>query len=306
MRKQVLVIGGSYFIGRVFSILTSRGDDVYLHVVNRGNAPLKLNNVSQYVCDRHDPNKIAELLPKDIFFDAVIDFCAYEPGDISSVINALPGRFRQYIYFSTASVYAVGNGKMKETDDVIPVIESSDANTAYVVKKLVLENELKKACEGTDNAYTILRPAFVYGPFNYAPRESIFIQNIVDRRPLPFPVDSDSKFNFVYVMDISAILNLCIGNEKTFNEVFNLASPEDITYRSFFETLSSVSDIPFTTADLTVQEVAAQNIPLPFPLTSDELYDGKKLEDVLGFTYSDFKVGMKKTYEVFKDVFEHR
>jgi hypothetical protein len=42
-------------------------------VVNRGKAPLNnLNHVTQYQCDRHEPMKMAALLP-DIKFDAVID-----------------------------------------------------------------------------------------------------------------------------------------------------------------------------------------------------------------------------------------
>ena len=63
MRKQVLVIGGTYFAGRVFSILTSRGDsgrdDLHLHIVNRGKYPLNnLQNVTQYVCDRHNTERL--------------------------------------------------------------------------------------------------------------------------------------------------------------------------------------------------------------------------------------------------------
>ena len=34
--KEILVLGGSYFAGRVFSMLASREKDVQLHVVNRG------------------------------------------------------------------------------------------------------------------------------------------------------------------------------------------------------------------------------------------------------------------------------
>ena len=305
MRKQVLVIGGSYFTGRVFSILTSRGEDVYLHVVNRGKVPLKLNNVSQYVCDRHEPEKMAELLPKDIIFDAVIDFCAYEPTEIGVIIDALSGRIRQYIVFSTASVYTVGAGKKIETDEMIRNFETDDPNAEYVLKKCLLETETKLECEKAGIPYTILRPAFIYGPFNYAPRESWFVQQIVKHNPIPVPVDSDSKFNFVYVMDISAILNLCIANEKAYNQVFNLSAPEDITYASFIETLEKVSDVPFATESMTVKQVNDRSIPLPFPLVGEELYSGKKVENVLGFTYTPFEVGMKKTFDVFKDVYEH-
>jgi hypothetical protein len=47
MKKRVLVIGGSMFAGRVFSLLASRTGEIELHVVNRGKLPLgELENVT--------------------------------------------------------------------------------------------------------------------------------------------------------------------------------------------------------------------------------------------------------------------
>ena len=56
MAKQVLVIGGSYFVGRVFSILCSRDEEFELHVVNRGKAPIRKEDlgIHEYRSDRHD------------------------------------------------------------------------------------------------------------------------------------------------------------------------------------------------------------------------------------------------------------
>ncbi|MGI6217872.1 MAG: hypothetical protein ACOYIK_09715, partial [Coriobacteriales bacterium] len=85
MAKQVLVIGGSYFVGRVFSILCDRGDEFELHVVNRGNAPIRKEKVHEYICDRHDVDKMVSVIPQ-IDFDAVVDFCAYNPGEISPIV----------------------------------------------------------------------------------------------------------------------------------------------------------------------------------------------------------------------------
>ena len=44
------------------------------------------------------------------------------------------------------------------------------------------------------------------------------------------------------------------------------------------EALAEVSDIPFTTVPVTVQQALRERIPLPFPLTAeeDELYDPER------------------------------
>lgn len=303
--KQVLVIGGSYFTGRVHAILTSKGDsgdgDIHLHVVNRGNYPLNLPNVTQYVCDRHNTAKLAEVLP-DITFDAVVDFCGYEPNDISSVVNALADRIKQYIFISTCSVYdSLGDDPKVETDPMLHNFAGGVIDD-YVMKKCLLEIELTNICAAKNIPYTILRPAFIYGPFNYAPRESYFIKHIAEGTPVPVPTDATARFSFVYVMDIADIINMSVANPKAYNEIFNLAGSHE-TYNSLLDTLEKCNGGPFNTQLVTVKEVYDKNIPLPFPLNVDQLYSGKKVEDVFEYKYTPFETGMKKTFTVFKNVY---
>ncbi|MBQ8930399.1 MAG: NAD-dependent epimerase/dehydratase family protein, partial [Oscillospiraceae bacterium] len=166
MAKNVLVIGGSYFAGRVFNILTSRTDLFELHVVNRGKAPLNnLNHVTQYQCDRHEPMKMAALLP-DIKFDAVIDFCAYKPDDIRQIIEAMKNRIGQYIFISTSSVYDPGITTHKKETDPVVVTDADNPVDEYIASKAVLELECMAYCKQYGIPYTILRPSFIYGPFN--------------------------------------------------------------------------------------------------------------------------------------------
>jgi nucleoside-diphosphate-sugar epimerase len=302
MAKNVLVIGGSYFAGRVFNILTSRTDLFELHVVNRGKAPLNnLNHVTQYQCDRHEPMKMAALLP-DIKFDAVIDFCAYKPDDIRQIIEAMKNRIGQYIFISTSSVYDPGITTHKKETDPVVVTDADNPVDEYIASKAVLELECMAYCKQYGIPYTILRPSFIYGPFNYAPRESYYIEKIVRGKPVPVTTDCKTKFNFLYVYDLTTALQLCVANEKACNQTFNLAAPEDITYDSFIGTLERVSDIPFTKEPHTVAEVLSDNIPLPFPLENDDLCDGSKITEVLGLQYTPFEEGMKKTFHIFKNV----
>ena len=301
--KNVLVIGGSVFTGRVFSIQASRNGGFNLHVVNRGNHPMNLERVSLYKSDRHEPRKIADLIP-DISFDALIDFCAYNPGEISPVIDALGTRIKQYIYFSTASVYAPADGFLDENSAMLNISSSEkDVTTQYIWGKIGLERELIEACAKTGVNYTILRPTFIYGPFNYAPREPYFIEHIAKKEAVPAPTNASSRFNFVYVLDIAAALMACIGDEKASNEIFNLAEPEAITYPRLLSCLEQCNGAPFAKREVTVEQADRENIPLPFPLTGDTLVNGEKFTRTFNFDYTPFSEGMEKTFNIFHSIY---
>ena len=301
--KNVLVIGGSSFTGRVFSIQSSKSGGFDLHVVNRGNFPMNLERVTQYKCNRHSPRMLARLVP-DITYDALVDFCAYEPGDIKSLIDVLGGRIKQYIFFSTASVYAQSEEFLDEGAPLIEVSdESGDPAIEYVRKKIMLERELIEACGNAGVKYTILRPAFIYGPFNYAPRESYFIELIAKKYVVPVPVDAMARFNFVYVLDIAEALMSMIGDSKASDEVFNLAEDEVITYPQLISDFERFNNGPFETREVTVAQVMKENIQLPFPLTESTLYCGGKLAQTFDFRYTPFTEGMEKTFKIFYSIY---
>lgn len=302
VRTSILVIGGSAFTGRVFSIQISKKDDFDLHVVNRGQFPLNLKNVKEYKVDRHTPNMIAHLLP-DIKFDVLIDFCAYSPGEVSLLLEALKGRFKQYIVISTVSVYEPYDHRAKLESD--PIITTSEGGRVsdYIYNKVLVEKETVNTCQHLGVPYTILRPTFIYGPFNYSQRESYFIELIARGHVVPVPTDASARFNMVYVFDIARALESCIGNEKAFNQIFNLSAPEEINYSVLLEAFEKFNGGPFMTKPVTVDEVIDDNIPLPFPLTEDEIYSGKKFADTFDFSYTPFMEGMEKTYKIFYSLF---
>lgn len=302
MKKNVLVIGGSYFAGRVFCIHASKGEKLALHVVNRGKYTLNLPGVSEYKCDRHEVKTLSKILP-DLYFDAVVDFCGYSSGEINIIINALPGRVGQYVFISTASIYTT-TGVKKEGDPVMEMEpEKPDPISEYLWCKVQLERELKDTCAITGIPYTIARPNFIYGPYNYAPRESYFIQQIVKGIPVPDPTDATSKFSMVYVLDVARALEVFVGNKKAYNEDFNLAGEEQVTYTMLFSELERTSGVSFEKKPVTVSQVMTEKIPLPFPLDTDDLTSGEKMTRYFGFKYTSFPDGMDKTFAAFKSVF---
>ena len=280
----------------------SKNKDYELHVVNRGQFPLNLETVKEYKTDRHTPVMVKHLLPK-IEFDAMVDFCAYAPGDTVSLLQMLKGRIKHYILFSTASVYEPFDHKIKKEGDPVVSNTEGDSVSNYIYNKIQLEQEAVAACEQLGIPYTILRPTFIYGPFNYAARESYFVELIARGHVVPVPIDATAKFNMVYVFDIARALELLICNEKAYNEIFNLSAPDEITYAVLLEAFTKFNGGPYLTKSVTVDEVIADNIPLPFPLTEDELFSGKKFSDTFEFEYTPFIEGMEKTYKIFYSLF---
>lgn len=301
MKKQLLVIGGSYFVGRVFCILASRTGAYDITVVNRGRYELKLDGVTQIHMDRHNTAALAQLPDKE--YDAILDFCAYEPGDIRGFVEAMPCTAKQYVYISTASVYDTAAPRPINESAPVTQAHGADENSIYVRKKLMLEDECRFVCKEKGIAYTIFRPTFIYGPFNYAPRESWYFTHLLEHKPIPNPQDATALFQVVYVKDVAEILMRTVGNEKTYNEVFNLSAPEDLDNPRFLAVLERTHGQPLLLVNTTVSEALDQGVALPFPLLFDEVYDGSKAARTLEFRYTPFAKGFKETYDIYMKAF---
>jgi nucleoside-diphosphate-sugar epimerase len=176
---------------------------------------------------------------------------------------------------------------------------------AYILGKVALEAELKDCCVKRNIAYTSIRPAFIYGPNNYAQRESMFFYWILQAGQIIYPKDADGSFQMVYVDDVAKILLAVCGNEQAYNQAYNVCGEGQLTYERFADVLQTALDTPFTRAEITVREVNERNIPLPFPLTKaeSEHYDGSKILE-LGVSYTPIARGMRETYAWFLQNFE--
>jgi len=175
----------------------------------------------------------------------------------------------------------------------------------YMFKKALSEACAVMLCEEMGVALTVLRPAFIYGPYNYAPRESWYVSKIVAGEQIPVPIDSEARFQFVYVKDVANAIIACITNDVSAGKAYNLAAPEEYTYAGFMDVLRRVSDLPVNTYGVSTRQVIDQQLPLPFPLLPEEneLFDGSLITKELGLAYTPFADGMQKAYAAFKSVF---
>lgn len=297
---KLLVIGGSYFLGRVFVMEAAGKYDIT--VVNRGTWSLDSLGVKQIRGDRRD-EALWRRMTDDI--DVIIDFCAYEKGDIARVLRNLAGSVKQYLFVSTLDVYERGRKDVKKEDAPLEYRVFPGGAGAYIAGKVALEQELREECAGRDIAYTVLRPAFIYGPFNYAPRESAYIQMMVQSRVLPHITDAAGTFQFVYVKDAAVAALRCLQNPAAYGQAYNLCQDENVTYETFYRALAAADDLGAEELLLTAEAAQQMGIPLPFPITEEEteLSSNEKSRRELGLVYTGLEEGMARTYRAFKGVY---
>lgn len=289
---NILVIGGSYFLGRYFVNIASKSHEVT--VFNRGNCPLLLPPVREVTGDRHDKFSLEQL--RNNHYDVVVDFCAYGEGDISLIFDVLDGCFEHYIFLSTSDVYKRGLNQL--LDENAPFESRNFGGDAgdYILGKVALEHELVRCAKKANVYYTSIRPAFIYGPGNYAPRESIYFKWIFSAGQIIHPADSTGEFQLVYVGDVAKAIAGAIGNEIAYNRAFNLSPAVMETYDSFADVLTEVINCDFEKVLVDVNTINEKGIPLPFPLTKEESnrYNGDEAL-VLIDKYTDLTEGMRAT-----------
>jgi len=301
--ENVLIIGGSYFVGRVFVEELVKETGYSIHVLNRGNVPLNMEGVHEISCDRKDVDGLRQKIP-NLDWLAIVDFCAYEPLDIKNLISVLPeDSFKQYIYISTTSIY-------KDTLQ-LPLLEDSPKLTGpqpelgpqmadYAFNKWLGELELLKQCRQRKFHYTFLRPAIIYGKYNYAPRESWFFDMIHQDKTIVLPDNELALFQFVSVWDVAKIIIACLGNENVFDKAFNLSADDLVSYRRFVEVLKETTGKRIAVRTDSIANIDQQRIPLPFPLDKHLIYSGALIQRTICFQYTPFKEGMRQTYEHYK------
>lgn len=318
---KILVIGGSYFLGGAFTLLASKEHELTL--VNRGTYSMMRYGVKEYKADRRDV-KALQSIPKE-HYDVVVDFCAYEPGDIKLILENIKGvseLTKKYIFISTVDVYERQVGYVKDEHAPLATTRNSGRSGDYIYKKVCLEKELAEACETIGIDYTIIRPSIIYGPNDYSGRVETFIKMASCGIPIKYPKDSKAYFQMVYVKDIvEAILGACKQNKFNGGNAYNICPDEPIRYEEFMQTLSKVSEVPVKLEQITeeqalkeaidiegknmveiLKEATEGKVYLPFPVTQaeHELYVGTRAEKELDIKYTSLLEGMKKTYNCFK------
>jgi nucleoside-diphosphate-sugar epimerase len=222
-KESILVIGGTKFIGlHLVHRLVENGYDVTVFNIEKSiiNLPATVKHIQG---DRTDYTKVIDRLPKDSY-DIVFDTCGFFPGDVNIFIQHFKAKIKQYIFISSISVYNTNyfNNTPIEEDSLL---YNDLEYHCYETNKVFCEKQL------LNNPYfpvTIIRPAFLYGPYAYDYRIEYFFDRIKEEQIIFVPDTQDLIIHYIYINDLIDLLMSVIINQKAFSNVFNAAGNEAI------------------------------------------------------------------------------
>ncbi len=250
-RPVSLVTGGAGFMGA----------HLVKELLDRGHAVVALDDLSGGFQDQVDPRAtfvhgsindgaLIEAMFEKHRFTYVYHLAAYAAEGLSHFIrhfnytNNLLGSVhlinasvkhgvKCFVFTSSIAVYGALEPPMRE--DMHPRPEDP-----YGVAKLAVEMDLYAARHMFGLDYVVFRPHNVYGEFQnigdrYRNVVGIFMNQIMQDRPLSVFGDGEQKRAFSYVGDIAPIMARCVEVKEAMGGVFNIGADTPFTVNELAE-----------------------------------------------------------------------
>ena len=148
-------------------------------------------------------------------------------GSVNLINAAINNNVKCFVFTSSIAVY--GKNQLPMHEAMMPMPEDS-----YGISKLAVELELKISHEMFGLNYIIFRPHNVFGEHQnigdkYRNVIGIFMNQLMQGKPLTIFGDGEQTRAFSYIRDISPIIAKSIQVKKAYNEIFNIGAEETCT-----------------------------------------------------------------------------
>lgn len=233
--KQLLILGGTRFLGRVFlEKLLSRPELAQSYTItlcNRGKTNPELFPELRKIQADRETEQINLITGQD--WDIILDFSGYYPSSFERMLAQLSGKVGRYIYVSTVSVYdlsKIGKAAPAVAED-FPLLECSTeefkAHPDNGYKGMELYGKHKAACESVLTQQKgleslIFRPAVVFGKYDYIDRHYYWIHRARNAEKILIPTPQYLA-NHTFVEDLAEVLIEALGIQKH-QQIYNLTT----------------------------------------------------------------------------------
>jgi nucleoside-diphosphate-sugar epimerase len=233
---KVLFIGGTGNLSSACTeIAINKGIEIY-HL-NRGltQKTQSTKEVKTIVADIHDTKKVAESL-REMTFDSVVDFIAYEPTDILNDIQLFKNKTHQYVFISTASAY-------QKPPEKLPITEETPLYNPYWEysrKKIACEKLLEEEYQKSGFPYTIIRPSHTYGKTTVPLIGGYTIlHRMLKGEPVIVHGDGTSIWTLTYNKDFAVGVIGLLGNKDAIHKAFHITSDEWLSWNTIYEIMAN-------------------------------------------------------------------
>ncbi len=298
---KILFIGGTGVISSACSELCiERGHQLFL--LNRGKSFRAIPKGAAHIeADINDKDMLAPLLRKEIF-DVVVDWVAYEPGQVKRDFELFRDKTGQYIFISSASAY---KKPLKVPVDETHPLENSYWD--YSRNKILCEQLLNELHDEHSFPVTIVRPSHTYDKTKIALfGEYTALDRILNRKKTIIHGDGTSFWTFTHHKDFAKGFIGLFDNPEAIGEAFHITSDEFHTWdeicRIYGEALGVEPNIVHIPSDLIAKHDKSWGENLIGDKAFSAIFDNSKIKKLNPDFRAEISLaqGVKETVEWFK------
>src|SRR3954466_7295421 len=238
---RICTIGGTRFSGRAFpGLALGQGHDVT--IFHRGGTGEVWPEAEHVHGDRD--RDLGMLDGRS--FDAVVDFCAFVPRQVSDALGVATGG--RYVFISSVSAHEeTARAGATEDDDVYrpPFPDTEDVTwESYGPLKGASEYAIRDA---VGDAGTVVRPHFIVGPYDPTDRFTSWVRGAGDGGPMRVPPPPEQPLQWIDARDLAAFtLRVCTDDIAG---TFNIATPpRRHALGELLETAAAAGGVPLDVA----------------------------------------------------------
>lgn len=274
---KVLFIGGT---GVISSACVQRCLDqgVDLTLLNRGitHRPIP-PGIRHLKADIEQQDQVEPLLQHEQY-DCVVDWIAYTPEHIQRDIDLFRGKTGQYIFISSASVYAKPPG--------IPIRETHPIGNPYweyAQDKVRCEQLLQPS--PPDLPVTVVRPSHTYDRTKIPLRGGYTaLHRLINGRPVVVHGDGTTAWTLTHHADFARGFCGLIGNPQALSEIYHITSDEVLTWNQVYQTMAEAAGVEVRLVHAASETIVAHDPGLGEGLLGDKahnaVFDNSKIKQV--------------------------
>jgi UDP-glucose 4-epimerase len=269
---NIVVTGVAGFIGsNLLRQLLEKGETVTgIDNLSYGN----IRNVEPFLKNKNFEFKHGDianpLMLKDVKADVVIHLASQKIPRYDNALRTLDENYlmlrnvvhkclmdkAKIVFASTSDVYGKNvNPPFSEESDLV-MGPTTIKRWAYALSKIYGEQYIVANNAQYNMEYTIMRFFGSYGPNQnttwWGGPQSVFIQNIIEGKPLELHGDGLQTRTFTYVDDTVQGIMKCIFHPNAKNEIFNIANEpkEEVTIKALAELICNLMHDKYKTPEI--------------------------------------------------------
>ncbi len=295
---KILLTGATGYVGkRLLQVLVDRGHDVICAVRDR-----RRLLISKEYCEKVTIVEIDFLNPDNS--DAIprdIEFAYY-------LIHSMSSTTKKFDFLEEKTALNFKN-IMEKTNVKQVIYLSGIANDKKLSKHIQSRNAVETRLLSSKYSLTVLRAGIIVGSGSASFE---MIRDLVEKLPLMVaPKWLHTKSQPIAIRDVIAHLYEVMGNEKTYNDIFDIGGPEVLTYKEMLQQYANerklkryIITIPFLSPRLSsywLYFITSVSFKLAVNLASsmktEVVCKDKRLEKMLGIKPITYREAIDKAFK---------